>query len=274
MRIRSIKPGFYKDEELAELSPLTRILFTGLWGLADKEGRLEDRPRYIKAEVLPYDKCDVNAMLERLHKDGFIIRYNSPESANTPLGTPLDLPSTPKKYIQICTFGNHQRITGKEAESESQLPPPPHRLRGETPGKQLGINRETPETTGREGSKEGKGKDITLAGSSPAVPPPKPPGQTEIKAYEISTPIQKVVCGWKVITGYAKDDRAWDKAHWSRTARSAQSLLDFFAGDWKAAVDCCQSIREQMEKNKLSCTIETILKHAADWKIKREGVRT
>ena len=52
-RIRSIKPEFFLDEELAELSPLTRLLFVGLWTLADCEGRLEDRPKRIRAQLHP-----------------------------------------------------------------------------------------------------------------------------------------------------------------------------------------------------------------------------
>jgi len=36
---------------------LARLLYPGLWMLADREGRLEDRPLRIKAEILPYDTC-------------------------------------------------------------------------------------------------------------------------------------------------------------------------------------------------------------------------
>lgn len=74
--MRTIKPGFFQNDELAALPPLTRILFQGLWCLADREGRLEDRPVRIKAEVLPYDKADVNVMLKALEKAGFITRYS------------------------------------------------------------------------------------------------------------------------------------------------------------------------------------------------------
>lgn len=84
------------------------------------------------------------------------------------------------------------------------------------------------------------------------------------------TPLQKVVCGWKIITGYESDDRDWDKAHWARTSRSAKTILDFFRGDWKRSIDCCQAIREKMEKGRLTCTIETVIKHMADWKVQHE----
>lgn len=74
-RARNVKPGFFKNELLAECDPLARILFEGLWCEADREGRLEDRPRRLKAEYLPYDSCDVDALLAQLAVRGFIVRY-------------------------------------------------------------------------------------------------------------------------------------------------------------------------------------------------------
>jgi len=44
MRSRNIKPGFFMNELLPEIELLGRLLFIGLWLLADREGRLEDRP--------------------------------------------------------------------------------------------------------------------------------------------------------------------------------------------------------------------------------------
>lgn len=74
-RSRNIKPGFYKNYDLADAGPLAQLLFSGLWCLADKEGRLEDKPRLIKAEIFPYYDCDVNGELTVLARLGFICRY-------------------------------------------------------------------------------------------------------------------------------------------------------------------------------------------------------
>ena len=65
-RIRTIKPEFFLDDELAELTPLTRLIFIGLWTLADCEGRLEDRPKRIRAQLHPFDDDDTDAMLQAL----------------------------------------------------------------------------------------------------------------------------------------------------------------------------------------------------------------
>ena len=63
MRARNLKPGFFKNEDLAELPFEGRLLFAGLWCLADREGRLEDRPKRIKAEIFAFDSVDVDKLL-------------------------------------------------------------------------------------------------------------------------------------------------------------------------------------------------------------------
>lgn len=105
-RARNIKPGFFTHDGLAELSPLARLLFIGLWTVADRAGRIEDRPKRIKAEVMPYDDDDVDAMLQALHDAGFILRYRVGEVA----------------AIQIVKWDKHQNPHMKEAESTIPAP--------------------------------------------------------------------------------------------------------------------------------------------------------
>ena len=108
MRARNIKPGFFKNEELAAKDPLARILFQGLWCMADREGRLEDRPARIKAELLPYDVCDVEALLASLAsgKDPFIFRYESEG----------------RRFIQVIHFRKHQNPHWREGKSSIPAP--------------------------------------------------------------------------------------------------------------------------------------------------------
>ena len=107
MRSRNIKPGFFKYEFLADLTVETRLLFIGLWCLADREGRLEDRPKKIMAELFPFDRFDIDSMLSQLQSEGFLLRY--------------EVGST--KYIQVVNFVKHQDPHYKEKGSEI---PPPH----------------------------------------------------------------------------------------------------------------------------------------------------
>lgn len=106
MRARNIKPGFYKNEVLAQCNPFARILFSGLWCLADKDGRLEDRPMRIKAEVLPFDELDVDALLNQLYAAGFIIRYEVDKS----------------RFLQVVKFGVHQHAHRDERSYDFPSP--------------------------------------------------------------------------------------------------------------------------------------------------------
>lgn len=106
-RSRNIKPGFFKNDVLAECDPLARLLFAGLWCLADREGRLEDRPKKIKAECLPYDDCDCDGLLDQLAGRGFIVRYVVDSVG----------------YIFIAEFKKHQNPHVKEQASTIPAPP-------------------------------------------------------------------------------------------------------------------------------------------------------
>ena len=100
-RIRSIKPSFFNNEELAECDPLARLLFIGLWTIADSEGKLEDRPKRIKASILPYDNVNIESLLNQLQTKLFIHRYvNNSE-----------------RYIIIPKFIKHQTPHWKEPKS-------------------------------------------------------------------------------------------------------------------------------------------------------------
>ena len=75
MRARDIKPGFFKNDQLADCSMAARLLFPGLWMMADREGRLENRPKKIKGEIFPFDNVDVAPLLGELESSGLIRFY-------------------------------------------------------------------------------------------------------------------------------------------------------------------------------------------------------
>lgn len=109
-RARNIKPGFFKNEELAELSAIHRLLFVGLWTLADRNGVLEDRPRKIKLELLPYDTFDAEQVLGDLESKGFILRYKVEQLT----------------LIHITNFSKHQNPHHTEKSSGLPIPPEVH----------------------------------------------------------------------------------------------------------------------------------------------------
>lgn len=104
-RARNIKPSIFKNELLGQADPLLTILFTSLWCLADREGRLEDRPLRIKAETFPYrENLDINGYLTELEQLGFIRRFEV----------------NGLRVIQVVNFTKHQ--TPHNTEKPSELP--------------------------------------------------------------------------------------------------------------------------------------------------------
>lgn len=102
-----LKPDTFLDEDLARVSHAARWLFAALWTLADREGRLEDRPQRIRAQAFPYEPAvDIEALLSELSKakesgGTFLTRY---ESGGV-------------KVIQLTNFAKHQKPHIREAVS-------------------------------------------------------------------------------------------------------------------------------------------------------------
>jgi len=192
MRIRTVKPDFFKHDKISDLKPLTRLLFIALWCMADRRGRLEDRPKRIKAECLPYDECDLDAMLWELHSAGFLDRYEVEGL----------------QVIEISAFEKHQRISGKEAESESEYP-----------GKQSGSIREAPsafpesqERKGRE--RKGKGKEWKEPSASESLSiyeayPKKAERPEALKEIAVALAIISHAELLQAVTAYAQAVKTW-----------------------------------------------------------------
>lgn len=153
-RIRTIKPAFFTSEDVAEVSIPARLLFVGLWTEADKLGRLEYRPKQIKARLFPHDVIDVAPLLAELAAGGLIQIYDDAAGGQS--------------FISIPTWERHQRVHPKEPDSACPAPPIFRK-----PGKNT-ARREMPgaipsSPVGR----EGKGRDGDLGregGGVPAAP--------------------------------------------------------------------------------------------------------
>ena len=112
-RIRTVKPEFFRHEQLQELErthhgAYPMLVFEGLWTLADKLGQFEWKPRQIHLDVLPYIPFEMEDTLILLVSAGLIRQY---EVAG-------------KGYGLIPTFQDHQHIAGKEKYLPSRCPSP------------------------------------------------------------------------------------------------------------------------------------------------------
>ncbi len=109
-RIRSIKPAFFKHEELFDLEQETRlpmrVAFAGLWTQCDREGRFLWRPRTLKSDILPYDDVDFSRVLDALMTRGFVVRYEVDGVV----------------YGMIPSWGRHQVVNNREKVSGIPAP--------------------------------------------------------------------------------------------------------------------------------------------------------
>jgi len=187
-RIRTIKPEFFLDEDLARLDPLDRLTFVGLWTQADRAGRLEDRPERLRIQILPYDNGDVtvfDARLTRLQESGHILRYQVAGVA----------------YIVIPTFLKHQRP--HHTEQESVIPPPPPLDNGCATGnaRQEGKGKEG---KGKEGKKDVCTEPDNGAGSMP----------TNLAAWLLGSDFLQALADPKHARFWAKCEQLYDAYPW------------------------------------------------------------
>lgn len=104
-RARNIKPSFFDNDLLAEVSPIGRLFFIGLWTAADFNGNFEWREKKLKAKILPYDNCDVKEIAINLDKLGFIRFYSDQD----------------KICANIVNFTKHQNPHKNEKDKGAEL---------------------------------------------------------------------------------------------------------------------------------------------------------
>lgn len=97
-RIRTIKPTFWKDQKLGKLKRDVRLMYIGLWNLADDEGIVHGDAAIIKSELFPFDEDlrsgIINEWIGQLTKARMII----PFTFNC------------ESYYLVRTFKAHQTI--------------------------------------------------------------------------------------------------------------------------------------------------------------------
>lgn len=184
-RIRSIKPEFWHDERLASVSRDARLLFIGMWNLADDFGVLRANPRLLKGQVFPYDEIDVSPLLGELERAARIVRYR-------PDGEDLVLVRNFTKHQKLDRRTKHRpelpagfriaEVDGEDAEGkpgrvlrvlEDSPPIPPDKSAGsaDSPRQVGGDGRAPPNpAAGRDGTgRDGSG---TAAGAANNITPP------------------------------------------------------------------------------------------------------
>lgn len=113
MRIRTIKPEFWRSDDITRLSREHRLLFVGLWQYVDDNGVGIDDYRAIAADLfaLEEDQNEVRTFIREglatLSRGLLIYRY---EVAG-------------RRYIQVRNFTRHQRVDKPNKPRYPEVPP-------------------------------------------------------------------------------------------------------------------------------------------------------
>lgn len=73
-KIRGVKPDYWTDERIVDLSIPARLLFIGLWNHACDNGHLQDKSKQIKMRILPADDVNCAELLRELETQRLIKR--------------------------------------------------------------------------------------------------------------------------------------------------------------------------------------------------------
>lgn len=79
-RKRMIDPNIWQSEDFSKLSTLAKLVFIGLFSLADDEGRGRSNPVYLKSTLFPYEEgirsTDIDKTLSEISSNMSVIFYS------------------------------------------------------------------------------------------------------------------------------------------------------------------------------------------------------
>lgn len=180
MRIRSIKPEFWRSDDVNSMQLEDRLLFIGLWSYVDDNGVGKDQEFSIVADLFAHDLSvsphdtlmRVSGGLKRLHELGVIHRYKA----------------SGKAYLEIANWSKHQKIN---------RPSPPRYPTSDADHAVLSESSVSPPNTdsagtGEQGSRgtEDQGAEEQSAGADESVSEsfdlvvPEDPGPTDDQLFE------------------------------------------------------------------------------------------
>lgn len=220
-RIRSIKPSFFRSEDVSVLPLRARLTWIGLWTHCDDAGRTKDNSRLIKGDIWPLDEVslrDIEEDLETLAAHGRIVRYEVDG----------------RRYLEITNWRDHQAI---QKPTPSKLPPPPVIHNQSSP-----VVLPEPSDSAIAGKgKEGKGREGTRTREAATEPSRNNPADSEppLKCEKHKDDLRPPACG-----ACADSRRANADWHATRRRRNADApRCDKRGHEYEAAYNCglCRS---------------------------------
>jgi len=112
MRIRTIKPEFWQNEELSEVSETSALLAIGLLNFSDDEGYFRANPKLISAAIFPLRETSITiqSAIDELAAINYIKIFTGSDG---------------KRYGRVSSFKDHQVINRPKASKFKKLHPDP-----------------------------------------------------------------------------------------------------------------------------------------------------
>lgn len=98
-RIRTVKPEFWTDGVIVDLSVWARLFYIGTWNFAlCDQGHLDDDPKSLKLKILPADAVNAVEIVDELIDAGRIVRKTTAEG---------------RTYLHIPRLSDHQKTDAR-----------------------------------------------------------------------------------------------------------------------------------------------------------------
>jgi hypothetical protein len=222
-RIRTIKPDFWRNEDLSSVSAEAALLAVGLLNFADDEGFFQANPRLIQADIFPLRELSGSPtlLLNELSKIGFVRLFSGLDG---------------KQYGEIVNFLKHQVINKPTPSKFKGLETIPEDYGSDPVALPSGKERKGKEMEGEkevEGKGTGEGK-TTSAVILPADPTEDPPDDSQKRATRIDPSLQ-LSADW---LNFAKAERpdldpnrtfSMFRDYWLAKSGKDATKLDWFA---------------------------------------------
>ncbi len=73
LKTRIIKPEFFKNDRLGECEPVVRLLYVGLWMMANRLGETQYDLSKIKSEIFPNTDIAIQPLIRQLEDHGLLV---------------------------------------------------------------------------------------------------------------------------------------------------------------------------------------------------------
>lgn len=197
-RIRTIKPDFFKSEDVSALPMRARLTWIGLWTQCDDHGRYKDSARLIKGDLWSLEDVsladieeDLAALaaanrIARYQVDGkhylVIVNWHKHQAINRPSkgvhpAPPFPMASADPNDPNHCKHCALPGSGGRPAPAE-QYASEPRGTAESTPHNSVSTHGTLTEHSRQEGKgREGKGREGNARASQAQPSPPEPPEQ-------------------------------------------------------------------------------------------------